>query len=156
MRFRRPAMLATEFHAVPWITFSLLIVLVFGLISRQRTVWQSSGKRLPAHGLARPAIDLGEHRLVLQLFAPERNQSQALLKLASGEQFELRSVQARLNQLFESATANLGQDAARATLVVIQADPTLRTGEVRTLVEACQSAGFDRFALNPQSQKGRH
>jgi biopolymer transport protein ExbD len=140
MRFKsRKSRIKAEMDMTPMIdvTFQLIAFFMFALNFSQ--VDQDQRVNLPASELARPPDAPYAQPLTIQLTADEQ-------VVFAGDQLSLEGLQLALFREAQILRANPNKSAADVT-VIIRADRLAKTGRVQEIIEMCQKAEFDTFAL---------
>ncbi|TWU00307.1 Biopolymer transport protein ExbD [Botrimarina colliarenosi] len=129
----------TEGDMTPMIDMTFQLIAFFMVLINFSDVEQDQRVNLPASELAKPPDTAYDEPLTVQMTADETI-------LFGGDEIDIDQLRGRLRTeatLLRAYKDNRLKDAT----VVIRADLRSRTGRVQEIIEACQEAGFDTFAL---------
>lgn len=122
----------------PMIDMTFQLIAFFMVLINFTEADQNERIHLPASELAKPAEVPFESPITLQL-------TKQGTVLFIGEEVPLLEMKTLLRREKSVLTAK-GGDASKAT-IIIRADADAETGVVQELIEICQEAGFEKFAL---------
>lgn len=123
----------------PMIDMTFQLIAFFMVLINFSDVEQDQRVNLPASELAKPPDTAYEEPLTVQMTSDETI-------LFGGDEIDIDQLRSRLKTeatLLRAYKDNRLEDST----VVIRADLRSRTGRVQEIIEACQEAGFDTFAL---------
>jgi len=146
MRFNKPKMFSAEMDMTPMIdvTFQLIAFFMFALNFSEVDVDQRIN--LPSSELAKPPDAPYSEPLTIQLTAEDT-------VLFGGDEFTMSDLQQPLLREAQIIKANPQKSVSDVT-VIIRADRQAKTGKVQEIIQMCQKAEFDTFALRgKQSDK---
>jgi len=132
-------MVTAEMDTTPMIdvTFQLLAFFMFVLNFSQ--VDQDQRINLPLSELARPPDVAYDEPLTIQLASDERI-------FFAGDQLTLEALRSALLREAQIIRAHPNKKASDIT-VIIRADRVAKTGKVQKIIQVCQQAEFNTFAL---------
>lgn len=139
MRIRRRAHDIVEGDLTPMIDMTFQLIAFFMVLINFSDVEQDQRVNLPASELAKPPETAYDEPLTIQMTADETI-------LFSGQEMGIDDLRGAIRREATLLKAYKDNRLAEAT-VVIRADLRSRTGRVQEIIEACQDAGFDTFAL---------
>ncbi|QDV75271.1 ExbD/TolR family protein [Botrimarina mediterranea] len=129
----------TESDMTPMIDMTFQLIAFLMVMINFSDIEQDQRVQLPSSELAKPPETAYDEPLTVQMTADETI-------LFGGQEMgieDLRSAIRREATLLKAYKDNRLDEA----MVVIRADLRSRTGSVQEIIEACQEAGFDTFAL---------
>ena len=142
MRFARHAIPTVEMDMTPMIDVTFQLIAFFMFVLNFSEVDQDQRINLPLSELAKPPEVAYEEPLTIQLTANETI-------IFAGDELTtdgLKSALLREAQIIESHPEKKVTDVT----VVIRADKAAKTGKVQEIIQLCQQAEFDTFALRGQ------
>lgn len=139
MRLSRHRTVKTEMDTTPMIdvTFQLLAFFMFVLNFSQ--VDQDQRINLPLSELARPPDVAYDEPLTIQLASDERI-------FFAGDQLTLEALRSALLREAQIIRAHPNKKNSDI-MVIIRADRVAKTGKVQEIIQVCQQAEFNTFAL---------
>lgn len=123
----------------PMIDMTFQLIAFFMVLINFSDVAQDQQINLPAAELAKPPDVPYAEPLTVQLTSDEK-------VLFAGDELSLDALQTALLREAQIIKANPNKKVSDVT-VVIRADRLAKTGRVQEVIEMCQKAGFDKFAL---------
>ncbi|MEQ8846527.1 biopolymer transporter ExbD [Botrimarina sp.] len=136
---RRPTTEIVEGDMTPMIDMTFQLIAFFMVLINFSDIEQDQRVNLPASQLAKPPDTAYEEPITIQMTADEtilfNHQEMGLEQLRTAVRREATLLRSFGDSKFDEAT------------VVIRADRLSRTGKVQEIIQACQDAGFDKFAL---------
>lgn len=139
MKFSRARTVKAEMDMTPMIdvTFQLLAFFMFVLNFSQ--VDQDQRINLPLSELARPPDVAYDEPLTIQLASDER-------VFFAGDQLTLEGLRSALLREAQIIRTHPNKNLSDVT-VIIRADRVAKTGKVQEIIQVCQQAEFNTFAL---------
>ena len=139
MKFSRARTVKAEMDMTPMIdvTFQLLAFFMFVLNFSQ--VDQDQRINLPLSELARPPDVAYDEPLTIQLASDER-------VFFAGDQLTLEGLRSALLREAQIIRTHPNKKLSDVT-VIIRADRVAKTGKVQEIIQVCQQAEFNTFAL---------
>ena len=140
MRITRPRILgAAEMDMTPMIDVTFLLIAFFMFVLNFSEVDQDQRVNLPLSELAKPPDAPYASPLTVQMTADETI-------LFAGDEITPGELQSALLREAQIIRAYPNKKLSDVT-VVIRADRLAKTGRVQEIIQMCQKAGFDMFAL---------
>jgi biopolymer transport protein ExbD len=136
---RKSAELASEGDMTPMIDMTFQLIAFFMVLLNFSDVEQDQRINLPASELARPPEVAYQEPLTVQMTADDTI-------LFAGDELTVDDLQSALLREAQIIKAHPNKTAADVT-VIIRADQLARTGRVQEVIQMCQKAEFDTFAL---------
>jgi biopolymer transport protein ExbD len=139
MRIRSRQSYSSDPDMTPMIDCTFQLIIFFLLTLNFSSDEQSELIRLPSSELAKPAEGSLDTAITVQIL-PSGN------VLFGGDQMAPAALKGPLKREREVIRTVLHRDVKNAT-IVIRADRDARTGVVQEVIQACQQAEFEKFAL---------
>jgi biopolymer transport protein ExbD len=140
MRLTKPHTTATaEMNMTPMIDVTFQLIAFFMFVLNFSEVDQDQRINLPSSELARPPEVAYEQPLTLQLTADETI-------IFAGDELTPDALKSALLREAQIIKAHPEKKVSDVT-IVIRADRFAKTGKVQELIQLCQEAEFDTFAL---------
>jgi biopolymer transport protein ExbD len=139
MRYVKHKMVMAEMDMTPMIDVTFQLIAFFMFVLNYTEVDQDQRINLPSSELARPPEVAYEEPLTVQLANDEK------IYFAGDEQ-TTKSLKAALLREAQIIKLNPSKKVSDVT-VVIRADKSAKTGKVQEIIQLCQDAEFDTFAL---------
>jgi len=139
MRFARHAIPMAGMDMTPMIDVTFQLIAFFMFVLNFSEVDQDQRINLPSSELARPPVVAYDEPLTLQLTSDET----IILAGDIHTPETLRSALLREAQIIKAHPEKKVSDVT----VIIRADRFAKTGKVQELIQICQEAEFDTFAL---------
>lgn len=139
MRYTKHKMAMAEMDMTPMIDVTFQLIAFFMFVLNFSEVDQDQRINLPASELAQPPEVAYDEPLTIQLTSDEKI-------YFSGDELtaaQLKSALLREAQLIKSSPKKKVADVT----VIIRADKNAKTGKVQEIIQLCQEAEFDTFAL---------
>lgn len=144
MRFVKPKMPASaEMDMTPMIDVCFQLIAFFMFVLNFSEIDTDQRINLPASELARPPEAPYAQPLTVQMTADDTI-------LFAGDELAASALQSALNREAQIIKAYPNKKLSDVT-VVIRADRQAKTGKVQEIIQMCQKAGFDMFALRGKS-----
>jgi biopolymer transport protein ExbD len=142
MRFARHSMATAEMDMTPMIDVTFQLIAFFMFVLNFSEVDQDERINLPSSELAKPPEVAYDEPLTIQLTADETIIFAGDLMTLDG----LKAVLLREAQIIKTHPDKKITDVT----VIIRADRFAKTGKVQEIIQKCQEAEFDTFALRGQ------
>jgi biopolymer transport protein ExbD len=142
MRFAKHSMAQAEMDMTPMIDVTFQLIAFFMFVLNFSEVDQDRRVNLPSSELAKPPEVAYEQPLTIQLTADEQI-------IFAGDYLspdELKAALQREAQIIKTHPEKKVED----TTIIIRADRFAKTGKVQEIIQLCQQAEFDTFALRGQ------
>jgi len=139
MRYARHALVTAEMDMTPMIDVTFQLIAFFMFVLNFSEVDQDQRINLPLSELARPPEVAYDEPLTIQLTANEQIIFAGDLLTPDG----LKSALLREAQIIKAHPEKKVADVT----VIIRADRLAKTGKVQEIIQLCQQAEFDTFAL---------
>ena len=143
MRFVRHEVSLTGMDMTPMIDVTFQLIAFFMFVLNFSEVDQDQRVNLPSSELARPPEVAYDEPLTLQLTADETI-------IFAGDILTRDSLKSALLREAQIIKAHPDKDVSDVT-VIIRADRFAKAGKVQELIQICQEAEFDTFALRGKS-----
>jgi len=144
MRFVKPKLAASaEMDMTPMIDVCFQLIAFFMFVLNFSEIDTDQRINLPASELARPPEAPYAQPLTVQMTADDTI-------LFAGDEMVPDALQSALNREAQIIKAYPNKKLSDVT-VVIRADRLAKTGKVQEIIQMCQQAGFDMFALRGKS-----
>ncbi len=149
MKYKKAKTELLEADLTPMIDMTFQLIAFFMLIINFTEAEQDQRIQLPKSELAKPPEQPFEVALTIQLMK-DKDTGQELI-IYAGEVMPLANLTRVLNREreFLKRTQRTPSDAT----IIIRADGRAKTGVVQQIIEKCQDAGFDQFALRAQQEQ---
>jgi biopolymer transport protein ExbD len=139
MRFTKHSMAQAEMDMTPMIDVTFQLIAFFMFVLNFTEVDQDQRINLPLSELARPPEVAYDQPLTINL-------TQAGTVLFAGNELSLDGLKSAL--LREAQIIKLNpKKKVSDVVVIIRADRSAKTGKVQEIIQRCQQAEFDSFAL---------
>jgi biopolymer transport protein ExbD len=142
MRFARHALVTAAMDMTPMIDVTLQLIAFFMFVLNFSEVDQDQRINLPLSELARPPEVAYEQPLTIQLTKDETI-------IFAGDLLTPDKLKSALLREAQIIKAHPDKKVTDVT-VVIRADRLAKTGKVQEIIQLCQQAEFDTFALRGQ------
>ncbi len=129
----------TELDMTPMIDMTFQLIAFLMVMINFSDIEQDQRVQLPSSELAKPPETAYDEPLTVQMTADETI-------LFGGQEMGIEDLRGAIRREATLLKAYKDNRLAEA-MVVIRADKRSRTGKVQEVIEACQDAGFDTFAL---------
>ena len=139
MRYARHALVTAEMDMTPMIDVTFQLIAFFMFVLNFSEVDQDQRINLPLSELARPPEVAYDEPLTIQLTADETI-------LFAGDQLTPDGLKSALLREAQIIKAHPDKKVTDVT-VIIRADRFAKTGKVQEIIQLCQQAEFDTFAL---------
>ena len=140
MRFRsHKSKVSAEMDMTPMIDVTFQLIAFFMFVLNFSEVDQDQRINLPLSELAKPPEVAYDQPLTIQLTSDDTI-------LFAGDEMSLDQLQSALMREAQFIRAHPKKDVSDVT-VVIRADRVAKTGRVQEVIQMCQKAEFDTFAL---------
>ncbi len=123
----------------PMIDMSFQLIAFFMVLINFSDIAQDERVNLPAAELAKPPDAPYAEPLAVQLTSDDR-------VLFAGDDLTMNELQVALRREAQIIQATPGKSVSDVT-IIIRADRLAKTGRVQEIIEMCQKAQFDTFAL---------
>ncbi|MFM8578039.1 MAG: ExbD/TolR family protein [Planctomycetaceae bacterium] len=133
----------TEIDMTPMIDMTFQLIAFFMFVINFSDAEQDERVQLPSSQLAKPKEAAAVSPITVQLTKEGG-------VIYGGEVLGVADLAGYLERE-KSVMSDAGKDPKAAT-VIVRADASARTGEVQDLIQICQKAGFERFALRARYQ----
>ncbi len=149
MRYKKADTGILEADLTPMIDMTFQLIAFFMLIINFTEAEQDQRIQLPRSELAKPPEQPFEVALTIQLMK-DQNTGQELI-IYAGEVMPLGNLSRVLTREreFLKRTKRTPSDAT----IIIRADGRAKTGVVQRIIETCQEAGFEQFALRAKQEQ---
>ena len=145
MKFKRESHSVTcEPDMTPMIDMTFQLIAFFMVLLNFGEGEQDQSIKLPSSQLAKPPEVATEAPIVLQL--TERN-----TVLMAGDELPVAGLPGPLAR--ERAALQTRQISPADATIFIRADMNAKTGVVQEMIQQCQTAGFEKFALRAKNQE---
>jgi biopolymer transport protein ExbD len=145
MRIARPKLATAEMDMTPMIDVTFQLIAFFMFVLNFSEVDVDQRINLPLSELAKPPDAPYAEPLTVQVASDE-------MILFGGEELTpdgLRSAMAREARLIQAHPTKKTSDVT----VIIRADRSVKAGRIQEVIEICQKAEFDTFALRGQQSE---
>jgi biopolymer transport protein ExbD len=140
MRFKPTDSAPEALDLTPMIDVTFQLIIFFMLLLNFTDAEQDQRVKLPVSELAKPPDNAYEEPLTVQLTSDD-------LILFAGDEFDsldqFQTALRRETQIIQEFEDKRAEDVT----IIIRADRVARTGRVQEIIQACQKAGFQKFAL---------
>jgi biopolymer transport protein ExbD len=144
MRFVKPKLpVSAEMDMTPMIDVCFQLIAFFMFVLNFSEIDTDQRINLPASELARPPDAPYAQPLTVQMTADDTI-------LFAGDEMVAQALQSALNREAQIIKAYPNKKLSDVT-VVIRADRLAKAGKVQEIIQMCQKAGFDMFALRGKS-----
>lgn len=144
MRISKPKLpTSAEMDMTPMIDVCFQLIAFFMFVLNFSEIDTDQRINLPASELARPPDAPYAQPLTVQMTADDTI-------LFAGDEMVASALQSALNREAQIIKAYPNKKLSDVT-VVIRADRMAKTGKVQEIIQMCQKAGFDMFALRGKS-----
>jgi biopolymer transport protein ExbD len=145
MRIARPKLATAEMDMTPMIDVTFQLIAFFMFVLNFSEVDQDQRINLPLSELARPPDAPYEEPLTVQVTRDET-------VLFAGDEMSIDALQQALQREARIIQAHPTKKTSDVT-VIIRADRHVKAGKVQEIIEMCQKAEFDTFALRGQQSQ---
>jgi biopolymer transport protein ExbD len=145
MRIARPRLPIAEMDMTPMIDVTFQLIAFFMFVLNFSEVDQDQRINLPLSELARPPDAPYEEPLTVQMTREDT-------VLFAGDEMTLDGLQSALQREARIIQAHPTKKTSDVT-VIIRADRRVKAGRVQEVIEMCQKAEFDTFALRGQQSE---
>ncbi len=142
-RSRRPEDLKADM--TPMIDMTFQLIAFFTVLINFTEADQNQAVTLPSSELAKPP----EGSLEMPIFLHVTNGSEVIV---FGQEVELAALKPLMDREYSIMDATPGTNPTDAT-IIIRADKNAKTGKVQRVIQACQDAKFEKFALRAKQEK---
>ena len=142
MRYKRHAQVTAEMDMTPMIDVTFQLIAFYMFVLNFSEVDQDQRINLPLSELARPPDVAYDEPITIQLTADETI-------LFAGDHLTPDGLKAALVREAQIIKAHPEKKVSDVT-VIIRADRFAKTGKVQEIIQMCQQAEFDTFALRGQ------
>ncbi len=139
MRYKKHKVVMAEMDMTPMIDVTFQLIAFFMFVLNFSEVDQDQRINLPASELARPPEVAYDEPLTIQLTGNEKIYFAGDELSSAG----LKSALLREAQIIKASPKKKVSDVT----VIIRADRVAKTGKVQEIIQLCQQAEFDTFAL---------
>jgi biopolymer transport protein ExbD len=143
MRYTKHAMQTAEMDMTPMIDVTFQLIAFFMFVLNYTEVDQDQRINLPSSELARPPQVAYDQPLTIQLAKDEKI-------YFAGDELTSSGLKSALLREAQIVKLNPKKKVSDVT-VIIRADKTAKTGKVQEIIQLCQQAEFDTFALRGQT-----
>ena len=141
MKFhRRKQLELVEGDMTPMIDMTFQLIAFFMVLINFSEVEQDQRINLPASELAKPPEVAYEEPLTVQI-------TNAETVLFAGDEWEVQALITPLKREAQIIEAYGESKSLSDVTVIIRADATVKTGKVQEVIQLCQEAKFETFAL---------
>ena len=145
MRIARPRLATAEMDMTPMIDVTFQLIAFFMFVLNFSEVDQDQRINLPLSELAKPPDAPYSEPLTVQMTRDESI-------LFAGDEMSLDGLESALRREAQIIRAHPTKKASDVT-VIIRADRQVKAGRVQEVIELCQKAEFDTFALRGQQSE---
>jgi biopolymer transport protein ExbD len=145
MRISRPKLQTAEMDMTPMIDVTFQLIAFFMFVLNFSDVDTDQRINLPLSELAKPPDAPYVEPLTVQMTREDT-------VLFAGDEMSLTGLQSALNTEAQIIRAHPTKKTSDVT-VIIRADKQIRAGRVQEVIEMCQKAEFDTFALRGQQSQ---
>lgn len=139
MRYKKHKLATAEMDMTPMIDVTFQLIAFFMFVLNFSEVDQDQRINLPASELARPPEVAYDEPLTIQLASDEKI-------YFGGDELTADGLKAGLLREAQIIKANPKKKVSDVT-VIIRADKAAKAGKVQEIIQLCQQAEFDTFAL---------
>jgi biopolymer transport protein ExbD len=143
MKFAEHSMAQAEMDMTPMIDVTFQLIAFFMFVLNFSEVDQDQRVNLPSSELARPPEVAYDEPITIQLTADET-------MIFAGDQLTPASLKQSLLREAQIIKASPKKKVSDVT-VIIRADKLAKAGKVQEIIQLCQEAEFDTFALRGQT-----
>ena len=144
MRIKRHQSVIHEGDLTPMIDMTFQLIAFFMVLINFTDTEQDERIKLPSSELAKPPDAPFEIPITLQL----TKEGQVVY---SGQTWEVEQMKQRL--VGERQVLEYQKKSVQDATIIIRADATVKTGLVQKLIEVCQEAKFEKFALRAKQEE---
>ena len=134
----------------PMIDMTFQLIAFFMVVINFSKADQNKIIHLPASELAKPPDQPLESSITLQVTTPEKGRDGEALVIFGARQTKIDGLQRLLLRQVEVIQS---RDSLADATVIIRADGDAKTGTVQKVIQECQKAGFQNFALRARHKK---
>ena len=145
MRIARPRLATAEMDMTPMIDVTFQLIAFFMFVLNFSEVDQDQNIHLPLSELAKPPDAPYAEPLTVQMTREDKI-------LFAGGEMNLDGLQSALAREAQIIRAHPTKKPSDVT-VIIRADRHIKAGRVKEVIELCQKAEFDTFALRGQQSE---
>lgn len=143
MRFTKHPMPSAEMDMTPMIDVTFQLIAFFMFVLNYTEVDQDQRINLPSSELARPPEVAYEQPVTIQLAKDDKI-------YFAGDELTTAGLKSALLREAQIVKLNPKKKVSDVT-VIIRADKTAKAGKVQEIIQLCQQAEFDTFALRGQT-----
>ena len=143
MRIKRHQSVIHEGDLTPMIDMTFQLIAFFMVLINFTDTEQDERIKLPSSELAKPPDAPFEIPITLQL----TKEGQVVY---SGQTWEVEQMKQQL--VGERQVLEYQKKSVQDATIIIRADATVKTGLVQKLIEVCQEAKFEKFALRAKQE----
>ena len=149
MKYRKAQTELLEADLTPMIDMTFQLIAFFMLIINFTEAEQDQRIQLPKSELAKPPEQPFEVALTIQLMKDTGTDQEMIIY--AGEVMPLANLPRVLNR--EREFLKRTQRSPSDATIIIRADGRAKTGVVQEIIQKCQDAGFEQFALRAQQEE---